>query len=124
MKRALIAAGLLILLFALLLANLHALDALIGTVGEGVCRSSAAKSAGEAKLAASEAEAAMQLWQSRADYAHIVLRQDEIDAVSDAFFELLEALRSGEEADEAYLRLLYRLDRIERMEHLRLSSVF
>ena len=124
MKRGLIAAGLIILLFALLLANLHALDALIGEVEALVCRSSAALAGGEAQLAASEAEAAMQLWQSRADYAHIVLRQDEIDAVSDAFFELHEALRSGEEADEAYLRLLYRLDRIERMEHLRLSSVF
>ena len=124
MKRGLIAAGLIILLFALLLANLHALDALIGAVEALVCRSSAALAGGEAQLAASEAEAAMQLWQSRADYAHIVLRQDEIDAVSDAFFDLLEELRSGGGAEEAYLRLLYRLDSIERMDHLRLSSVF
>ena len=125
MKRGLIAAGLLILLFALLLANIRALDALIGAVEEGVCRSSAALRAGDAQLAASEAEAAMKLWQSKADYAHIVLRQEEIDAVSEAFFELLAELRSGDgEADTAYLNSLYRLDGIGRMEHLRLSSVF
>ena len=125
MKRGLLAAGLLILLFALLLANIHALDTLIGAVEERVCRSSAALRAGDAQLAASEAEAAMKLWQSKADYAHIVLRQDVIDAVSDAFFELLEEIRSGDgEADTAYLSILYRLDSIERMDHLRLSSVF
>ncbi len=125
MKRGLIAAGLLILLFALLLANIHALDALVGAVESGICRSSAALCAGDVQLAASEAEAAMQLWQSKADYAHIVLRQDEIDAVSDAFSELLGELRSGAgEADTAYLRLLYHLDGIGRMEHLRLSSIF
>ena len=124
MKRGLIAAGLMILLLGLLLANLHALDALIGAVEAGVCRSSAALGAGDAQLAASEAEAAMKLWQSKADYAHIVLRQDEIDAVSDAFCELLAELRSGGGTEEAYLCLLLHLDGIERMEHLRLSSVF
>ena len=125
MKRGLIAAGLLILLFALLLANLHALDALIGAVEEGVCRSSAALRAGDAQLAASEAEAAMKLWQSEADYVHIVLRQGEIDAVSDAFFDLLAAIRSGgEEAEDACLCLLYHLDSIGRMDRLKLSSVF
>ncbi len=125
MKRGLIAAGLLILLFALLLANIRALDALLGAVEEDVCRSSAALRAGDAQLAASEAEAAMKLWQSKADYAHIVLRQEEIDAVSEAFFELLAELRSGDgESDTAYLNILYRLDGIGRMEHLRLSSVF
>ena len=67
----------------------------------------------------------MKLWQSKADYAHIVLRQDVIDAVSESFFELIEEIRSGDgEADTAYLDLLYRLDSIGRMDHLSLSSVF
>ena len=124
MKRGLIAAGLLILLFALLLANIHALDELLGGVETRLCRSSAAFSAGNAQLAASEAEAAMELWQSAADYAHIMLRQGEIDAVSDAFFELLTELRSGDGDETAYLALLYHLDSIARMDHLRLSSIF
>ncbi|MBR2582636.1 MAG: DUF4363 family protein [Oscillospiraceae bacterium] len=125
MRRGLIAVGLLILLFAVLLANIHALDSLLGAVEAGICRSSAALRAGDAQLAASEAEAAMKLWQSKADYAHIVLRQDVIDAVSESFFELIEEIRSGDgEADTAYLDLLYRLDSIGRMDHLSLSSVF
>ena len=125
MKRGLIAAGILILLFALLLANLHALDALLGAVEAGVCRSSAALSAGNVQLAASEAEAAMTTWQSEADYVHIVLRQGEIDAVSDAFFDLLAALRSEDgQADAAYLCVLYHLDSIARMDCPRLSGIF
>ena len=125
MKRGLIAAGLLILLFALLLANMRALDALLDAVEGGLCRSSAALSAGDVQLAASEAEAAMRLWQSKADYAHIVLRQDEIDAVSEAFWDLLGEINSEDgSAEEAYQSLLYRLDVIGRMEHLHLSSVF
>ncbi|MBR0040408.1 MAG: DUF4363 family protein [Oscillospiraceae bacterium] len=124
MKRGLIAAGLLILLLGLLLTNLQLLDELIADVEAHICRSSAALSAGDMQLAASEAEAAMKQWQSAADYAHIVLRQGEIDAVSDAFFELLGELRKGEEVGTAYLALLYHLDSIARMEHLQLSSVF
>ena len=124
MKRGLFAVGLLILLFALLLANLHALNTLLDAVEEGVCRSSAALSAGNAQLAASEAKAAMKRWQSEADYVHIVLRQGEIDAVSDAFFDLLAEIRSEEgNPDEAYLRLLYHLDSIGRMDCLKLSSI-
>ena len=125
MRRGLIAAALLILLFALLLGNIRMLDTLLGEMEARLCRSSAALAAGDAQLAASEAEAAMKLWQSEADYAHIVLRQSEIDAVSDAFFELLGAIRGGEdEAEQKYLALLYLLDGIARMDHLRLSSVF
>ena len=125
MKRGLIAAGLLVLLCALLLANIRALDSLIDTLEERLCRSSSAWQAGDRQLAVSEAEAAMKLWQSEADYAHIVIRQGEIDAVSDAFFELLTALRSGEDEGEgAFLSLLYHLDSLARMDHLRLSSIF
>ena len=124
MKRGLLSAGLLILLLALLLANIHALDELLAGMEAHICRSSAALSAGNVQLAASEAEAAMKQWQSAADYAHIVLRQSEIDAVSDAFFDLLAAVRGDGEAETAYLSLLYQLDSIARMDHLRLSSVF
>lgn len=125
MKRGLIAAGLLILLVALLLANLHALDELLDALEGHICRSSAALTGGEKQLAVSEAETAMELWQSKADYAHIVIRQSEIDAVSDAFFDLLREIRSDEgEPDAAYLCLLSRLELIGKMEHLRLSSIF
>ena len=67
----------------------------------------------------------MEAWHSAAEYTHIMLRQGEIDAVSDAFFDLSAALREGEEkSTDAYLRLYYHLDSIERMDALRLSSIF
>ena len=88
-------------------------------------RSAAAWERGDRQLAVSEMETAMEAWHSAAEYAHIMLRQGEIDAVSDAFFDLSAALREGEEkSTDAYLRLYYHLDSIERMDALRLSSIF
>ena len=125
MKREVLAAALLILTLALLLVNIHALEGLVGELEEHVCRSSAALARGDRELAVSELEAAMTLWQSAEGYTHVFVRHSEIDAVSDAFFELNAALRGGDEADDAlYLALLYHLDSIEKMDELRLGSIF
>lgn len=125
MKREVLAAALLILTLALLLVNIHALEGLVGELEEHVCRSSAALARGDREHAVSELEAAMTLWQSAEGYTHVFVRHSEIDAVSDAFFELNAALRGGDEADDAlYLALLYHLDSIEKMDELRLGSIF
>lgn len=125
MKREVLAAALLILTLALLLVNIHALEGLVGELEEHVCRSSAALARGDRELAVSELEAAMTRWQSAEGYTHVFVRHSEIDAVSDAFFELNAALRGGDEADDAlYLALLYHLDSIEKMDELRLGSIF
>lgn len=125
MKREVLAAALLFLTLALLLVNIHALEGLVGELEEHVCRSSAALARGDRELAVSELEAAMTLWQSAESYTHVFVRHSEIDAVSDAFFELNAALRGGDEADDAlYLALLYHLDSIEKMDELRLGSIF
>ena len=116
---------LLILLLGILLGNIRYLDNLVEDIEEAVSRSSAAWERSNTQLAVSELETAMERWQSAADYAHIFLRQAEIDAVSDAFFDLSASLH-GEEKDsrDDYLRLFYHLDSLERMDALRLSSIF
>ena len=125
MKRELAALTLLILLLALLLGNIRALDTLIGEVEAHVCRSSAAAARGDRKGAVSELETALSLWDEARAYTHVFFRHSEIDAVSDSFFELNAALRGEEEQhEEAYLRLLYHLDCVEQMDHLRLGSIF
>ena len=125
MKREFAAYGLLILMAALLLYNIRTLDALIEMVEAHVCRSSAALEGGDSNLAASELETAMKLWQEAEPYTHIFVRHSEVDAVADAFFELNAALRGGEaNKREAYLQLLYHLDGVEQMDHLRLGSIF
>ena len=125
MRREVIAILLLILLLGILLGNIRYLDNLVEDIEEAVSRSSAAWERSNTQLAVSELETAMERWQSAADYAHIFLRQTEIDAVSDAFFDLSASLH-GEEKDsrDDYLRLFYHLDSLERMDALRLSSIF
>ncbi len=125
MRREVIAIMLLILLLGILLGNIRYLDNLVEDIEEAVSRSSAAWERSNTQLAVSELETAMERWQSAADYAHIFLRQTEIDAVSDAFFDLSASLH-GEEKDsrDDYLRLFYHLDSLERMDALRLSSIF
>ena len=125
MKRELIAIALLILMLGFLFGNLRILDGLVEEVAGALCHSAAAWERGDRQLAVSEMETAMEAWHSAAEYAHIMLRQGEIDAVSDAFIDLSAALREGEgKSTEAYLRLFYHLDSIERMDALRLSSIF
>ena len=125
MKREIAAYALLILLTALLLYNIRTLDALIDAVETQICRSSAALQSGNSQLAASELEAAMELWYEAEPYTHIFVRHSEIDAVSDAFFDLNAALRGGEaQTEDAYLQLLYHLDNVESMERLRWGSIF
>ena len=125
MKRELAALALLILLAALLLWNIRTLDELVGELESHVCRSSAALARGDREHAVSELETALSRWDASKDYAHIFIRSDEIDAVSDAFFELSAAVRgNGEQQKEAYLKLLYHLDSIGEMEHLRPGSIF
>jgi hypothetical protein len=125
MRREVIAILLLILLLGILLGNIRYLDNLVEDIEEAVSRSSAAWERGNTQLAVSELETAMERWQSAADYAHIFLRQSEIDAVSDAFFDLSASLRAEEkQSQDDYLRLFYHLDSLERMDALRLSSIF
>ena len=125
MKRELVAIAFLILMLGFLFGNLRFLGDLVEEVEGALGRSAAAWERGDRQLAVSEMETAMEAWHSAAEYAHIMLRQGEIDAVSDAFFDLSAALREGEgKSTEAYLRLFYHLDSIERMDALRLSSIF
>ena len=124
MKREFIAIALLILMLGTLLGNIRYLDGLVEGIESAVCRSCSAWERGETILSVSELETAMTAWQSAANYAHIFLRQSEIDAVSDAFFDLFASLRAEEpQSAEAFLRLLYHLDSLERMDKLQLSSI-
>ena len=86
-----------LLLFLRLLGNIRYLDNLVEEIEEAISSSSAAWELGDRQLAVSEMETAMEAWHFAAEYAHIMLRQGEIDAVSDAFFDLSAALREGGE---------------------------
>lgn len=125
MKREYAAAALLLLLFATSLANLNYLCRLIDRVEERVELSAAALEDGKTELALQELDLALYIWREAEHYTHVFVRHSEIDTVSDEFYELRHTLYT-ESADsrEAYLRLIYHLDSIEEMEHLRIGSIF
>ena len=59
-------------------------------------------------------------------YTHIFIRHSEIDSTTDAFFELMSDVRSGdaESAAGSYEKLLAHLSSLYTMERVTLGSIF
>ena len=125
MKRELAAALLLALLFLGSLWNLRCLDRLIGRLEQETEESIQYARNGDFSSAEQALDRAVDRWVAANSYTHIFIRHPEIDATSDAFFDLKGLL--GEQnlpaAEAAYRRLCYHLDSIDEMEHLRLGSI-
>ena len=68
----------------------------------------------------------MDRWREAKSYTHIFLRHAELDAVSDAFFEVFIQLGAGDTAaaEGAYDRLEEHLRSIDHMEQISLGAVF
>ncbi len=68
---------------------------------------------------------ALDMWLSADGYTHIFIRHSEIDAISDSFYELYDALLSGETdaLTPAYEKLIYHLESVNDIEHLSLRSL-
>jgi len=124
MKRELFAAALLAALVLGAVWNLTKLDSLVGAVrGEIVVSRSCAES-GQFEQARIALKRGREIWTQAGAYTEIFLRHPELDAIADAFCELEERLEeeTGGFAP-CYARLLYHLDCIDRMEHLRPGSI-
>ena len=119
MKRE-IAAGLVLLLLAIgSWFNLNYLREFTGVLEEQLALSRAYCNAGRFDLAEevlSEADG----------YTHIFIRHSEIDSTTDAFFELMSDVRSGdaESAAGSYEKLLAHLSSLYTMERVTLGSIF
>ena len=125
MKREFISAALLVLLFGICLANLGYVDSLIDGICDHVESSADALRDGDTNLAVSELETAIELWSRAENYTHVFIRHSEIDAVTDEFYSLKSSLVGSQAAgEEDYLQLLYHLENVEKMEQLRLGSIF
>ena len=125
MKKEWIAAILLALLFAAALLNIACLDRLIGRIGEDVAHAQDLAGRGDFLAAEAALDTAIERWIAANSYTHIFIRHPEIDSTSDAFFELKELL-AEENADgfpSAFDKLMYHLNSIDEMEHIRLGSV-
>ena len=125
MRREIIAAVLLALLCIGAWINVRTLDSLVGDMVSELSLSAQAAQRGETGQADERLLAALDRWVNADGYTHIFIRHSEIDAISDAFYELRAQLLSGETEglDALYGKLLYHLDSIDRIEHLSLKSI-
>ena len=126
MKREFAAAAVLILLLAGSWWNLRYLRDFTGGLGETLELSRAYCEAGQFELAEQELEKAAQAWLGADGYTHIFIRHSEIDSTTDAFFELMSDVRSGDaqSASGAYEKLAAHLDSLYTMERVTLGSIF
>ncbi|MCD8066065.1 MAG: DUF4363 family protein [Oscillospiraceae bacterium] len=69
---------------------------------------------------------AADLWEAEEWYTHVFVRHTEVDAVSDAVYELLGSLLNEEwgETTGGYEKLRYHLESIRKLEHLSVGSIF
>ena len=126
MKKAAAAGALLALLFLAAGWNIRYVDTL---TGEMLTRTEQSRSfCREGNLSAAKAALgdATACWRDRETYTHIFLPHGELDAVSDAFFDVLADLERGETdaAEAAYGRLEAHLRCINEREKITLGSVF
>ena len=126
MKRELLAALLLLLLIAGAALDLRTLDKTAAQLTERIRLSQTFAESGDTDAAAEKLADALGIWLRAGGYTHIFLRQSETDAVSDAFFDLQEALLSGETdtLPALYGKLLYHLNSACGAEHLTPGSIF
>ena len=124
MKKEIFALSLLALLFAASLFNIRYFDRLCLDIAAEVRASSEALQT-EGRAAAQEhLDQALHIWLDADSYTHIFIRHPEIDSTADAFYELGQALEENSESCRAaYDKLLYHLESIRTMEHLRFGSI-
>lgn len=124
MKKEIIALSLLVLLFAASLFNIWYFDRLCMDIAGEVNASSDALERGDMDAAQEHLNSALHTWLDADSYTHIFIRHPEIDSTADAFYELGQALEENSESCRAaYDKLLYHLESIRTMEHLRFGSI-
>ena len=125
MKRETVAAALFLVLILLSLWNLRRVDKLTSEMTRLLEASEASARSGELDDALSNAEKALEVWLSAEGHTHIFIRHSEIDGTSDAFYELLSAIKDsdGDALSPAYGKLLYHIDSISGMEHVSIGSI-
>ena len=124
MKKEIIALSLLVLLFAASLFNIWYFDRLCLDIAGEVKASAVALERGEPEAAQEHLNIALHTWLDADSYTHIFIRHPEIDSTADAFYELGQALEENSESCRAaYDKLLYHLESIRTMEHLRFGSI-
>ena len=126
MKKEILAALVLLLLFTGALLHIQAINQGTAQILALLDASQAALEAQDHDRALAQAEAAYRRWGQSGPYAEVFLRHSEVDSATDSFVSLLARLQAGEVEGlaDSYALLRAQLQRLADMEQLRLGSVF
>lgn len=105
--------------------NLRHMDSLTDRIEAKLELSQKAAEQGSMDISEKALLDALDMWLGADGYTHIFIRHSEIDAISDSFYELYDALRSGETdaLAPAYEKVIYHLESVNDIEHLSLRSL-
>ena len=126
MNKTLGAGILMLLLLGASAWNILYLDDLTGRLESQIDTSRTYWLAGDTEGAMDALDDALSDWHGAEGYTHIFIRHAEVDAVTDAFYNVMSAL-SGDDmvsAGSEYDRLKAHLQSIDSMEHVTIKSVF
>lgn len=126
MKKELIAAALLLLVFAGTLFNIHINDSLMTELDDMVTLAYSRAQNGDWAGAQDELKAACDRWFSLDGYTHIFIRHSEIGGTTEAFCSMLSSVCAEDEGDlcGSYNLLHAQLMSLIGMEHISIGSIF
>lgn len=126
MKKEILAIGLLIAICALSLINSHCVSDLTEELSTIISEAGEHAESEDWATAEELTHSALDLWHSRENYTHIILRHSDTEAMEDDFYELLEHILNQEHGgtESAVMLVNDHLDSIRNLEKIRLGSVF
>lgn len=79
---------------------------------------------GDEKAAEATLVKSLEEWVSHDQYTHIMLRHDDVDNVTEAYYELIAGLQSDSCSPALFSSLVERLTRLSEIEKPNMSSIF
>ena len=124
-KTAAAAAALMALMIGASVWNIRYIDSFTDSLIEQIELSRTMWISGKKEAARETLEQALDRWYGAETYTHVFIRHAEVNDVTDAFYDVFAAIRSGDTAaGSQYDRLEAHLRSINDMEHVTIRSVF
>lgn len=126
MKKELIAAVLLAVIFAGVMLNIRASERIVSSLMSEVDAAYAQLKGGDNESAVKTIDRAIERWLTLDGYTHIFIRHSEINSTTEAFFQFKSDIGSGDAdaAEGSYGLLSETLRSIMTMEQISLGSIF
>lgn len=124
MTKELVAALILIAIPISAVINIRYIDRTTDHLMEQIDKASEQSLSGDTESASETIEDAYSEWQSHDRYAHIMLRHDEVEGVSESFAELRAELQGDGACPAHFDALIERLSGLLEMEQPSLESIF